>query len=487
MAEESIEQQERIALNQGEQVTGEDIEVAEVESSFDRTVEPAFGPDPLLNVPTIWSEELSNGIKIYGIEQNELPLVDFAITIKGGMLLDDMNKIGVANLITDEMMEGTINKTPIELEEAIDELGSSISMYTTKESIVIRANCLATKFNDTYSLIEEILFEPRWDEKEFARIKDETVELINRQKTDPSTVVTNVFNKLIYGNDNILSNSTMGTVESVNSITIEDLKNYYDNNFVPEFTRITIAGDVSEKAATDVFKSLEQKWENRNVEFPSIVVPEMMNKSKIYFVDFPNAKQSAIRIGSLGLSYTDPDFYKATVMNYKLGGSFNGIVNMILREEKGYTYGARTGFNGSFYPGTFVASSSVRSNTTFESTTIFFNEMKAYREGIPEEDLDFTKNALIKSNARRFETLGALRGMLDNIAKYNLAFDYVKEREDEVRDMTLEEHRMLAQKYINPDIMTCVIAGDAKTQLKKMKELNRGEPILLDKEGNIVE
>jgi zinc protease len=174
-------------------------------------------------------------------------------------------------------------------------------------------------------------------------------------------------------------------------------------------------------------------------------------------------------------------------MNYKLGGSFNGIVNMILREEKGYTYGARTGFNGSFYPGTFVASSSVRSNTTFESTTIFFNEMKAYREGIPEEDLDFTKNALIKSNARRFETLGALRGMLDNIAKYNLAFDYVKEREDEVRDMTLEEHRMLAQKYINPDIMTCVIAGDAKTQLKKMQELNRGEPILLDKEGNIVE
>jgi zinc protease len=207
----------------------------------------------------------------------------------------------------------------------------------------------------------------------------------------------------------------------------------------------------------------------------------------MYFVDFPNAKQSAIRIGSLGLSYTDPDFYKATVMNYKLGGSFNGRVNMILREEKGFTYGARTGFNGSFYPGTFVASSSVRSNTTFESTSIFFNEMNAYREGIPEEDLDFTKNALIKSNARGFETLGALRGMLDNIAKYNLPFDYVKEREEEVRNMTLEEHRMLAQKYINPDIMTCVIAGDAKTQLKKLKELNMGEPILLDKEGNVVE
>jgi zinc protease len=487
MAEENIEQQERIALNQGEQVTGEDIKVEEIESSFDRSVEPAFGPDPLLNIPTIWSEELSNGIKIYGIEQNELPLIDFAITIKGGMLLDDMNKIGVANLITDEMMEGTMNKTPIELEEAIDELGSNISMYTTKESIVIRANCLASKFNDTYKLIEEILFEPRWDEKEFARIKDETVELISRQKTDPSTVATNVFNKLIYGNDNILSNSTMGTVESVNSITIEDLKNYYDSNFAPEFASITIAGDVSEKTATNVFKSLEQKWGRKNVEFPSINVPEKKTSAKMYFVDFQNAKQSAIRIGSLGLSYTDPDFYKANVMNYKLGGSFNGRVNMILREEKGYTYGARTGFNGSFYPGTFTASSSVRSNTTFESTKIFFDELNAYREGIPEEDLDFTKNALIKSNARRFETLGALRGMLDNIAKYNLPFDYVKEREAEVRNMTLEEHRILAQKYINPGIMTCVVAGDAATQLKKLKDLNIGEPVLLDKDGNIVE
>ncbi len=390
IAEESIEQQEKVALNQGEQVTGEDFEVAEIESSFDRSVEPPFGPDPLLKVPTVWSAELSNGIKAYGIEQNELPLIDFAITIKGGMLLDDKDKIGVANLITDEMMEGTKNKTPIELEEAIDDLGSSISMYTTKESVVIRANCLASKFNETYKLVEEILFEPRWDEKEFARIKDETIEGINRSKTNPSSVASYVFNKVIYGENSILSNSPVGTIESVEAITIDNLKNYYAKNFAPELAFITITGDVSETTAMEVFKSLEQKWERKNVEFPSVKVPEKSTKTKMYFVDFPGAKQSAIRIGNLGLSYTDPDFYKATVMNYKLGGSFNGRVNMILREEKGFTYGARTGFSGSSYPGTFVASSSVRSNTTFESTKIFFDEMNAYREGIPEEVHELT-------------------------------------------------------------------------------------------------
>lgn len=483
--EETIDKKDNVALHEGEQVKAEDFEVKVVKSSFDRSVEPPMGPDPSLTVPTVWSSELSNGIKAYGIEQNELPLIDFAITIKGGMLLDNMNKIGVANLITDEMMEGTKNKTPIELEEAIDDLGASISMYTTKESIVIRANCLTSKFNDTYKLVEEILFEPRWDEKEFARIKDETIEGINRSKTNPSSVASYVFNKMIYGENNILSNNPVGTKESVDAITIDDLKNYYENNLAPELSSITIAGDISEESAMKVFKSLEQKWERKNIEFPSIKVPERSTTARMYFVDFPGAKQSAIRIGNLGLTYTDPDFYKAVVMNYKLGGSFNGRVNMILREEKGYTYGARTGFNGSIFPGTFVASSSVRTNTTYESTKIFFDEMNTYRKGIPQEELDFTKNAMIKSNARRFETLGALRGMLDNIAKYNLPFDYVKDRENEVKIMTLEEHQELAQKYIDPDVMTCVIAGDAKTQLEKLKDLGMGEPVLIDRDGNI--
>jgi zinc protease len=484
--EEKIEDQDRIALREGEQVGTDQIKVEKIESSFDRSIEPVLGPDPLLNIPTIWNDELSNGIKIYGIVQDELPLVDFAITIKGGMLLDDMNKIGVANLITDQMMEGTKNKTPIELEEAIDDLGSSIRMYTTDQSIVIRANCLTSKFRDTYNLVEEILFEPRWDEKEFARIKDETIEHMKRRKADPSAIASFVFNKMIYGDKCILSNYTMGTEASVNSITIDDLKEYYENNFSPRLASLTIAGDISESDAINSFKSLEKKWEEKEVDFQAIEIPEKTATNSIYFVDFPDAKQSAIRIGNLGLSYSDPDFYKASVMNYKLGGSFTGIVNLILREEKGYTYGARTGFNGNMFTGTFVASSSVQSNTTLESTKIFLDEMNAYREGISADNLLFTKNALIKSNSRRFETIGALRGMLDNIAMYDLPFDYLKVREREVKDMTLEEHKMLAQKYIDPGVMTCVIAGDARTQVKQLRELGLGEPILVDKEGNIV-
>lgn len=481
--EESIEAQSKL---NGKNKTAGQYKVEKIPSSFDRNIEPASGSDPEFNVPSIWDKELSNGIKIIGIEQNELPLVQFSVTVKGGMLQDDINKIGVANLISDMMMEGTEDKTPVELEEAIDDLGASITMHTTKESIVLQANCLSSKLAETFKLAEEILFKPRWDEKEFARIKDETIETINRNKSNPNAVAGNVFNKLIYGKDNLLGYNILGSEESVKSITINDLKEFYKSNFAPSITTIQVVGNINQDDAISIFSSLEKKWQEKDIKLKEFKVPAKPKAPSLYFVDFPDAKQSVIMIGNIGLKYTDNDFYPATVMNYKLGGSFNGNVNLILREEKGYTYGARTAFSGSQFPGTFTASSSVRSNTTLESAEIFVEEMNKYRDGIPEEDLEFTKNALIKSDARNFETLGALRNMLEDIAMYNLPYDYVKQREVMIKNMTLEEHKKLADKYIDPNVMTYVVVGDAKTQLEPLRKLGVGNPVLLDRDGNLI-
>ncbi len=484
VVEEKIEEQDVIAMNEGEDMGSDNIKVERIASSFDRSVEPPTGPDPRIKIPEIWNAELSNGIRIYGIEQNELPLINFSITIMGGLLLDDLSKVGTANLMSDIMMEGTKTKTPVELEEAIDELGASIRMYTTKESIVIDANCLSSKFYDVYGLVEEILFEPRWDEKEFERIKRETIERINRSKADPSAVATAVFDRLIYGDKNIFSKSIAGTEESVTSISMSDLKAFYDSYFVPNLTAITIVGNISNNKAVSTLQSLELKWKKKDVEIKDFPLPPKQQIASLYFVDFPDAKQSVIRIGNLSMAYNDQNYYPATVMNYKLGGSFSGNVNLILREEKGYTYGARTSFTGSLYPGYFVASSSVSSYSTLESVQIFVEEMNKYREGIPPSDLEFTKNALIRSNARAFETLGALRRMLNSIATYNLQFDYVKQREDFVRNFTQDQLKELAQKYIEPNVMTYLIVGDARTQLEPLKQLGLGNPVLLDRDGN---
>ena len=476
-------QEEKIVENI-DKVAGEGgMDVAQIPSSFDRSVEPQTGSQPRLNLPKIWKHEYDKGVSIYGAKHDELPLVSFGITIEGGMLLDSPNKIGVANLITDMMMEGTANKTPIELEEAIDALGSSINMYTGKQSINVEVNTLKRNFEATLALVEEILFEPRWDSTEFDRIKRETVESIKRRSAVPSSIASNVYNKLNYGN-HILANSTTGTVSSVESIDLDDLKNFVSSNFSADLSTISIVGDISRSEAINAFKGLVGRWDVKQVSYPDYKMPEPNSNATAYFVDVPNAKQSEIRIGYLSLRRTHPDFYANTVMNMKLGGNFSGNVNMVLREEKGFTYGARTGFSGSKFPGTFTASSGVRSNTTEESVNIFKNIMTNYRNPIEQADLEFTKNVTLKSNARRFETLGALRGMISNIATYDLPFDYIKDQEDIVRNMTVESHNELVKKYIRPNEMIYLVVGDAATQLDGMKSLGFGDPILLDADGN---
>lgn len=477
--------EEKIIANKEKKINDDGMNVDQIPSSFDRSEEPIDGPQPGINIPEIWKYDYANGISLYGANHDELPLVSFGITIEGGMLLDNPKKIGVANLVSDMMMEGTVNKNPIELEEAIDDLGSSIFTYTSTQAIHIEVNTLKRNFVPTLEIVKEILFEPRWDSKEFERIKRETSENIKRSSAIPSSIASNVYDKLNYG-DHILSNSTLGTVESVEKIELNDLKEYVKTNFSAHLATVSIVGDISKSEAVNAFEHLAKRWEVKDVEMPDFEIPEPNKNAKVYFVDVPNAKQSEIRIGYLSLARTDPDYFAATIMNMKLGGNFSGDVNLTLREEKGYTYGARTGFRGTKFPGTFTASSAVRSNTTEESVNIFKDLMNDYLKPINEEDLTFTKNVTLKSNARRFETLGALRGMISDIARYDLPFDYIKKQEDITQNMTIKDHNALAKKYIRPNEMIYLVVGDANSQLSRMNSLGFGKPILLDRNGNKV-
>ncbi len=462
------------------------VVVEPIKSSFDRSKKPGLSEDPLINLPAIWTSSLKNGIKVYGIEYKELPTVEFQLDIKGGLLLDSKEKLGTANLLAKMLMQGTKNKTPIELENAIEELGASIDVTANTEKITLTGICLASKYDKLISIVEEILFEPRWDENEFERLKKETLESLRRIKSNPSANASNVFFKLLYGDDHFLSNTILGRQETVSQITIDDLKQYYVNNFSPSISSFMFVGNLPQETVINSLKNIESNLIKKDVIIPEVAQPQMQEKAQVYFVDFPDAKQSEIRIGHVGPSFKDEDYFKAVVMNYKLGGSFNGIVNMILREEKGYTYGARTNFEGTSTTGYFIASSAVQSNATFESVQIFRDEITKYKSGISEEDLKFTQDALLKSNALRFETIGALRGMLSQISRYDLPLDFVKKQETILQNMSLGKHKTLARYYLHPDKMFYLVVGDAKTQMEKLKDLGFGEPILLDKDGKMV-
>lgn len=247
----------------------------------------------------------------------------------------------------------------------------------------------------------------------------------------------------------------------------------------PSVAKFVIAGDIDLPRVEKALEGLNTKWQPKEVKIPETKISAPPVKSQIYFVDVPGAKQSVIYIGAPSITRTNPDYYTAFVTNYKLGGSFNGIFNLILREEKGFTYGARSGFSGAKNYGTFTASSMVRTNSTLESLTIFKTEMEKYRQTIPQEYIDFTKSALLKGNALNFETLGDLLMMLNTMAMYGLPADYIKQEEGFLKNLTVEKQLELASKYIDPSRMYYVVVGDAKTQLDELEKVGLGKPVLV--------
>ncbi len=449
-------------------------------SSFDRSVEPPYGDAPEMKIPAVWQSRSPNGMRVYGIENSEVPLVQFEITIDGGQLLE--TKQGTAAMTANLMNFGTKNKTPEELEDAIKQLGASISFGGGKEGITVRANTLARNYDATLALVEEMLLEPRWDAKEFDLLKQSTASQIRQMAANPNALAQEKFNEAIYGKDSVFAKTTIGTAESVAAITLDDLKAYYAKNISPSVARMHIVGDISKAKATASLKSLNTKWKKKNVKLPTFKMPAAPTEAKLYFYDVPNAAQSVLRIGAPALKGNDAEFYSAVVSNYILGGGgFASRLTQELREGKGYTYGINSGFSGSENTGIFAIGSGVRSNVTLESLQLIKDILEAYPRTFTEQDLATTKGFLIKSNARAFETANAKMGMLDDISSYGWKPDYVRTREGIVKAMTLDRIKELSAKYFDPNHMVWVVVGDAKTQLPRLKELGLGEPVLLNK------
>ena len=472
--EENINEASKVAI-----APEAEEKITKTPSAIDRTAEPPDGNVPDVKVPEIWKTTLANGIQVYGIENKELPLVELSLVVNGGVLQDKIDLPGVANMVASVLPQGTKNKTPEEFEEEIELLGSSVNVNATREEMTVNASSLSRNFEKTAELMKEFLLEPRWDTSEFALAVTRTKNNIIQSEAQPRTLAILEFNKLLYGSQNIFGYNSRGTKESVSKITLNDLKSYYDNNFSPSVTKILIAGNISKEQALTALKPLENEWKAKQVNLNSFPVPPDPEKSQIYFIDVPGSRQSVIYTGYLALTRNDPDYVKADFINYRLGGAFSSILNEILREEKGYTYGASSFFQEMKAKAPFIAATSVRTDATFESVKIIKEEMEKYRNGVNEKDLQFIKNAMILSNALRFETNGALVGMLSTMSKYGLPDDYIKEEENVIKNMTVEDHKTITDKYINPDKMYYVIVGDAATQLKPLEKIGFGKPNLV--------
>ena len=223
-------------------------------------------------------------MRIAGIENKEVPLVQFDIVIDGGLLMENIDKVGVSNLLARMMTEGTKNKTPQQLEEAIQQLGASINVFAGMEDIRMSVNTLAKNFQQTVNLVEEILLEPRFDANEFALIKQSVLSTLKQQEGEPNALAQRQFNEQVYGRANIRSRSILGNAASVGSITLDDLKSYYANNISPNVARILVVGAFDKTTITTAFNHLAATWKGKKVEIPGMACSQRKHCGKSVFL-----------------------------------------------------------------------------------------------------------------------------------------------------------------------------------------------------------
>ena len=478
VVEEAIVAGAEAAVSQGEEA----IYVRTL-TEADRS-EPPLGEPPLLQTPEVWTASLDNGLEVYGIEQREVPLVAFDLSIRGGTLLDPAGKAGTASLVGAMMMEGTATRTPDELERAIGLLGAQVSVSAGLEEIRISGNTLARNFEPTMALVEELLLEPRWDEDEYARLRRELDTRLTDREANAGAISALVFSRLVYGDAHAFGTPAIGTPDTVGGITLDDLRQYFAANLSPSIAAFHVAGDVAQGRVLEALGGLSERWRATDASIPAQPAPPAVAGQTMYFVDVPGAAQSVLRVGRLALSAADADATRLGHANMRLGGSSSGRLFQLLRIEKGYTYGANSRIANRLEIAPFEALTSVRANVTLESLELLRDELRNYAATFTEQDVELTKNQIIKGNTRAFESLPAKRSLLREMSRLGLPPDFIEREQEELLAMTRDDFRDLINIYLDERQMIYVVVGDAATQLGRLAALGYGEPVRLNIYGD---
>lgn len=458
--------------------------------NFDRSKKPTPGPNPVVKVPPVWRSELNSGIQIIGTKNDEIPTVTLLLSLKkGGHLNLYPDKAGTADLLEDLMNEGTENYTAEQFAQELEKMGSSISVAVNEEGMEFRVQCLKKHLDKTLKLFEERLYRTKFDPTDFERIKKQTLQSLKNRQTQASFIASDIFKKILYGFGEIRAYDNAGTPETYEKITLEDVRYLYEMaNLKPGKVsgNLVIVGDITDKEILPKLSFLGKVGKGQPTEaalqarqgFRTSYTPEPLQaitQTKIYLVDKPKSAQSEIRIGyaTSAVKY-DPlgEWYRIYLMNYALGGAFNSRINLNLREDKGWTYGARSVFSADEYDMTYTASGGIKIQATDSAVYEFIKEIRNYAEnGITEKELAFTKSSIGQSEALRYETPFQKASFLNRILQYNLPTNYTEKQNEILKNITKEEIDGLAKKYLPFNNMAIVVVGDKSVVGKGLMRL----------------
>ncbi len=425
-------------------------------AELDRSQRPEPGPAPEIQLGEFESFELDNGLQVIVVENRQVPVVSFQLSLDIDPVLEGDAK-GYVSLAGSLMSEGTTNRSKQEIDEAIDFIGANLSTSSTG----MFASSLTRHKDVLLDLMTDILFNPSFPEEELERLINQTKSGLATIPTDASAMANNVARAVVYGHDHPYGEIT--TEETLENVDIADIRQYYEDHFKPNVAYLVIVGDMDVDEARELTETWFANWEPGEVPERTFPTPEPPEGRRVAFANRAGAVQSVVAVTHpVELTPGHDDAIKTSVMNSVLGGgAFSGRLMQNLREDKGYTYGARSSLSTDPLVGRFQARTEVRNEVSDSTVTeILFEMERMINEPVDEASLELTKNFMTGSFARSLESPQTIARFARNVLQYDLPDDYYATYLERLEAVTVEDVQEMAAKYLKPDNAIIVVAGN---------------------------
>jgi zinc protease len=412
------------------------------------------------------------------------------MVFRSGGTIDPTGKSGLSAFTADQLNKGTRTRSAVDIANQLQGIGTNLNTNSGWDAANVSMQTLTRNLDKALDIFADVIVNPTFPEKELETARSRALVGLRQRKDNPTAIVGVVYNSVLYGKNHPYGNVLTGDEPSIKSFKQSDLEKFYRTYYRPNNAVLVVVGDTDMATLRPKLETAFAGWKPSEVSVwnpPSTVAFE---KPGIYLVDKPGAAQSVVQIGQVGVSRDNPDYFPLIVMNDMLGGAFSSRLNMNLREDKGYTYGAGSGFAFRRGAGPFSANAQVQTAVTKESVIEFMKELNGIRGGIPitQKELQTSKQSLIRGFPSGFETNGQVAGQLSNLVVYGLPDSYFNEYIQRVNAVTLEDVNRVANRYLTPDRMAIVIVGDRGVIEPKLQEIDVwGRTIThLDTDGNPV-
>ena len=449
----------------------------------DRSRLPDVGPDPAFSFPDIVRHRLSNGLDLRTIEHHTVPVVTFVLQVAGGAGADRSDGEGLAAITADMLDEGTGSLSALDVSDAVASIGGDYDLDVGPDAIVVSMTTVTRFASRGGTLLADMTLRPSLRAEDFARVRQLRLDRLRQIKDMAPAVADRAFLRALYGS-HPYGHLSIGNADALVRFSVDDAAAFHAATFRPEAATLVMAGALSHGEMRAIAEEVFGRWMgNGRAPIPAAadIDPQVGQPPRLLVIPREGAAQSELRIGHLSAKRSTPDYPSLLVMNAVLGGQFVSRVNLKLREEKGYTYGARTGFDWRKGLSPFIMQASVHTAATADAIRDSLAELAGIRDSRPPtpEELGLAKASLTRGYPRNFETAHQVARSVSQLALHGLPDSYFAEFVPKVSAVSIADVSAAAERYLRPDQATTLVVGDRAVFAEALSSLGLGEPELL--------